>query len=158
MREKHIVNKGKWWIWSRGLLYHSSYPQIKKDIIERLKGMWQSGLPINMVVARSIMLAVIQVHAPELLTSFKCSEVCYYTSSEFLSVRTNFNLEICALILWQCAQLVTLQRYTYSCKASHQCRGQVWGVFLVTVWWDPYPFSWSRDTKHMTPMQPGTVS
>ena len=28
----------------------------------------------------------------------------------------------------------------------------------VTVQRDPYPFPWSRDTKHMTSMQPGTPS
>ena len=28
----------------------------------------------------------------------------------------------------------------------------------VTVQQDPYPFPWTRDTKHMTSMQPGTVS
>ena len=29
---------------------------------------------------------------------------------------------------------------------------------LVTVRQDPYPFLWSRDTKHMTSVQPGTLS
>ena len=28
----------------------------------------------------------------------------------------------------------------------------------VTVQRDPYPFPWSRDTKHVTTLQPGTVS
>ncbi|KAF9218158.1 hypothetical protein BS17DRAFT_687479, partial [Gyrodon lividus] len=44
------------------------------DIIERLKSLCQSGLPINVVVARYIMLAIIHAQAPELLTKFKCSE------------------------------------------------------------------------------------
>ena len=32
------------------------------------------------------------------------------------------------------------------------------GKNIVMVQWDPYPFLWSRDTKHMTSMQPGTLS
>jgi hypothetical protein len=51
------------------------YPQVKEEIIEKLKSLRASGLPINVVIARSIMLAVIQNRAPNLLKTFKCSEV-----------------------------------------------------------------------------------
>ena len=54
------------------------YPAIRDNIIERLKSLCQSGLPINVVIARSIMLAVIHAQALELLTKFKCSEVYKY--------------------------------------------------------------------------------
>ncbi|KIK91620.1 hypothetical protein PAXRUDRAFT_149113 [Paxillus rubicundulus Ve08.2h10] len=55
------------------------FPTIQDNIIERLKSLHQSGLPINVVVARSIMLAVIHAQAPELLTKFKCSEVSTFS-------------------------------------------------------------------------------
>jgi len=52
----------------------SHYSLMQQEIIERLIGLRKSGLPINVIVARSIMLATIQRHAPELLATFKCSE------------------------------------------------------------------------------------
>ena len=51
------------------------YPQVKEEIVEKLKSLRASGILINVVVARSIMLAVIQNRAPDLLATFKCSEV-----------------------------------------------------------------------------------
>ncbi|KAF8137675.1 hypothetical protein EV363DRAFT_1156545 [Boletus edulis] len=56
-----------------GILSH--YPHVKDEIVQKLQTLRASGLPINVVVARSIMLAVIQSHVPELLATFKCSEV-----------------------------------------------------------------------------------
>ncbi|KIK74376.1 hypothetical protein PAXRUDRAFT_19942 [Paxillus rubicundulus Ve08.2h10] len=55
-----------------GILCH--YPQVKEEIVEKLKSLRTSGVPINVIVARSIMLAVIQNRAPDLLATFKCSE------------------------------------------------------------------------------------
>ncbi|KAG6372943.1 hypothetical protein JVT61DRAFT_6981 [Boletus reticuloceps] len=55
-----------------GILSH--YPQVQEEIITKLKNLRASGLPINVVILRSIMLAVIQNHIPELLKTFKCSE------------------------------------------------------------------------------------
>ncbi|KAF9226260.1 hypothetical protein BS17DRAFT_868096, partial [Gyrodon lividus] len=46
----------------------AGYPTIRDNIIERLKSLRQSGLPINVVVAHSIMLAAIHAQALELLT------------------------------------------------------------------------------------------
>ena len=53
----------------------SQHPHVQDEIVERLKNLRQSGVPINVIVARSIMLAVIQNHVPKLLETFKCSEV-----------------------------------------------------------------------------------
>lgn len=57
-----------------GILSH--YLDIQQEIMEKLKDLHTSGLPINVIVARSIMLVVINKHVPELLMTFKYSEVC----------------------------------------------------------------------------------
>lgn len=53
----------------------SLHPHTQAEIVEKLTSLRKSGLPINIIVGRSIMLAVIQDRVPELLTKFKCSEV-----------------------------------------------------------------------------------
>ncbi|THU88058.1 hypothetical protein K435DRAFT_830622 [Dendrothele bispora CBS 962.96] len=51
------------------------YPDLVKTIKEKLIGLRQSGISINRVLARSIMLAVIKSEKPELLNGqFKCTE------------------------------------------------------------------------------------
>ena len=45
----------------------SQYPHTRDEIIEKLMSLRKSGLPINVVVARSIMITVIQHRIPEFL-------------------------------------------------------------------------------------------
>ncbi|KAG1802170.1 uncharacterized protein HD556DRAFT_1304341 [Suillus plorans] len=53
----------------------AKYPAVMKEITDTLRGLRTSGVPVSVVVARSIMLAVIEKHEPGLLlTEFKCSE------------------------------------------------------------------------------------
>ena len=51
------------------------YPAIVKEIKDKLRGLRTSGVAVNVIVARSIMLAIINQQQPELLLKFKCSEV-----------------------------------------------------------------------------------
>ncbi|KAN0075254.1 hypothetical protein V8E55_011277 [Tylopilus felleus] len=60
-----------------GILSH--YLHVQEEIIMKLKGLRTAGLPINVIIARFIMLAVIQDRVPELLKTFKCSEALYST-------------------------------------------------------------------------------
>ena len=78
-----------------GILCH--YPQVKEEIVEKLKSLRASGLPINIVIARSIMLAVIQDRAPNLLKTFKCSEVGPISFARTL--HANIKIEICSVLL-----------------------------------------------------------
>ena len=48
---------------------------IVKEIKAQLQALRTSGLAVNVLVARSIMLAIIKERQPDLLTEFKCSEV-----------------------------------------------------------------------------------
>ena len=71
----------------------SQYPVIQDEIVEKLKSLRESGVPISVVVGQSIMLAVIQDRVPELLTKFKCSEVCPGAHND-LSSSANVDIEI----------------------------------------------------------------
>jgi hypothetical protein len=51
------------------------HPDIVKEIKAQLQALRTSGLAVNVLVARSIMLAIIKEWQPDLLTEFKCSEV-----------------------------------------------------------------------------------
>lgn len=53
----------------------AKYPDIVDEIKVQLRGLQTSGLAVNVLVARSIMLAIIQQRQPQLLCDFKCSEV-----------------------------------------------------------------------------------
>ena len=56
----------------------AKYPAVVKEIKTQLQALRTSGLSVNVLIARSIMLAIIQQQHPELLTSFKCSEVSFF--------------------------------------------------------------------------------
>jgi len=49
--------------------------EIVKEIKAQLHGLRTSGLAVNVLIAHSIMLAIIKHQAPDLLIKFKCSEV-----------------------------------------------------------------------------------
>ena len=51
------------------------HPDIVKEIKAQLQALRTSGLAVNVLIARSIMLAIIKERQPDLLTEFKCSEV-----------------------------------------------------------------------------------
>ena len=51
------------------------YPEIVNEIKAQLQGLRTSDLAINVLIARSIMLAIIKHRAPDLLIKFKCLEV-----------------------------------------------------------------------------------
>jgi hypothetical protein len=53
----------------------AKHPNVISEIKEKLQGLRKSGLTVNVIIGRAIMLAVINDRVPELLTSFKCSEV-----------------------------------------------------------------------------------
>ncbi|EPQ50005.1 hypothetical protein GLOTRDRAFT_16145, partial [Gloeophyllum trabeum ATCC 11539] len=52
----------------------SRHPVLAKMITDKLKGLRASGLPVNVLVVRSIVLAVLKEEKPEILDRFKCSE------------------------------------------------------------------------------------
>ena len=52
----------------------AKHPDVVKDIKTQLQGLHMSGLPVNALIACSIMLAIIKHHAPDLLVKFKCLE------------------------------------------------------------------------------------
>ena len=53
----------------------AKYPDVVKEITMQLQGLCASGLVVNVLIACSIMLAIIKHCAPNLLVKFKCSEV-----------------------------------------------------------------------------------
>jgi hypothetical protein len=53
----------------------ANYPDIVKEIKSQLQALRTSGLAVNVLIAHSIMLAIIKQQQPDLLTRFKCSEV-----------------------------------------------------------------------------------
>ena len=103
-----------------GILFQ--YPQVQDDIVQRLTDLRKSRLPINVIMARSIMLAVIQDHVPGLLKTFKCSEVLV---EPFLELKANVYLEICTNIFRECSQLVTTKGHLHCCQAACQCRREM---------------------------------
>jgi hypothetical protein len=52
------------------------YLDIVSEIKSQLQALRMSGLAVNVVIVRSIMLAIINQTQPDLLIHFKCSEVC----------------------------------------------------------------------------------
>lgn len=56
----------------------AKYPDIVQEIKAKLRGLHTSGLAVNVLVARSIMLAIITEQQPDLLQKFKCYEVHHY--------------------------------------------------------------------------------
>jgi hypothetical protein len=55
----------------------AKYPDVVKEIKTQLQALRTSGLAVNVLIARSIMLAIINQRQPDLLTKFKCSEVLF---------------------------------------------------------------------------------
>lgn len=53
----------------------AKHDDIVQEIVQQLRGLRAAGLAVNVIVARSIMLAIIEERQPDLLLTFKCSEV-----------------------------------------------------------------------------------
>ena len=51
------------------------YPRVVERAKGTLLGLRKSGVPVNVLIGRGIMLAIIQEENPELLSKFTCSEV-----------------------------------------------------------------------------------
>jgi hypothetical protein len=67
----------------------AKHPEIVKEINTQLQGLRKLGLAINVLIARSIMLAIIKHRAPDLLVRFKCSEVSVIITSQ-VSIELTF--------------------------------------------------------------------
>ena len=55
----------------------AKHPQVLQEIKNKLQGLCTSGLSVNVLVARSIMIAIMQHQAPDFLTKFKCLKVSH---------------------------------------------------------------------------------
>jgi hypothetical protein len=67
----------------------AKHPEIVRGINTQLQGLRKSGLAVNVLIARSIMLAIIKHQAPDLLVRFKCSEVSVVITSQ-VSIELTF--------------------------------------------------------------------
>jgi hypothetical protein len=59
----------------------SPYPGIVKEIKTTLADLRATGVPVNVLVGRSIALTIIQNKKPDLLEKFTCSEVSFLNST-----------------------------------------------------------------------------
>jgi hypothetical protein len=85
-------------------------PEIRDDIKMQLQALRTSSLAINVLVARSLMIAIIQNRAPELLTKFKCSEVSlFYSNLSFMVLL--IVLGICLFFHGKCDGLDSSKRH-----------------------------------------------
>jgi hypothetical protein len=71
------------------------HPNIIGEIKIQLWALRTLGLAVSVLIARSIMLAIIKGQQPELLMEFKCSEVSYAEIIYFLSSDANLVLVVC---------------------------------------------------------------
>jgi len=76
----------------------AKHPEIVNEIKDQLWVLRTSGLPVNVLVARSIMLAIIKQRQPDLLLTFKYSEVGLFAllTAQITDIGC---LEICASFL-----------------------------------------------------------
>lgn len=56
----------------------TQYPEIVEEIKTVLIGLRTSGICVNRLLGRSVMIAIIEKRKPELLKTFKVTEVCFY--------------------------------------------------------------------------------
>jgi hypothetical protein len=52
----------------------AKYPEVSAEIVETLRGLRTAGCVVNVPIARSLMIAIIQKRNPAILHNFKCSE------------------------------------------------------------------------------------
>ncbi|KAJ7866901.1 hypothetical protein B0H13DRAFT_1636391, partial [Mycena leptocephala] len=50
------------------------YPEVSNEIVTTLRGLRTAGCVVNVPIARSLMIAIIQKHNPAIFNDFKCSE------------------------------------------------------------------------------------
>ena len=96
------------------------HPNIIGEIKIQLQALWTSGLAVNVLIARSIMLAIIKEWQPELLTEFKCSEV-NDGNHLFLLSDDNLILLICPFFFQECHGLDSIKGHSSSCPPSSRC-------------------------------------
>ncbi|KAJ3495073.1 hypothetical protein NMY22_g19984 [Coprinellus aureogranulatus] len=53
----------------------TQYPEVMEEIVKKLEGIRTSGIPLDRVLTRSIMIAIIKHCIPHVLATFKCSKV-----------------------------------------------------------------------------------
>ena len=93
------------------------YPEIVEEIKTKLMSLRTSGVPINVLVARSIAIAIIQDKKPELLSKFTCSEVSNLNAIALYTVLLTMNAEIHLRIFRERFELVPSKGNT--CSRSH---------------------------------------
>jgi hypothetical protein len=108
----------------------AKYPAVVKEIQTQLQALRTSGLSVNVLIARSVMLAIIQQRHPELLKSFKCSEVSL--SNTFMHTLLTTNSVICTVIFRERHELDSAQKYSSGCSSSIGCGGERGGMFFST--------------------------
>jgi hypothetical protein len=95
-------------------------PEIRDEIKMQLQALCTSRLAVNLLVAQSLMIAIIQNHAPELLTKFKCSEVSlFYLNLRFMVLL--IVLGICPFFHGKCDGLDSSKRRPRCCPLACRC-------------------------------------
>jgi len=94
------------------------HPEICNKIKTQLQELCTSGLAVNVLVAQSIMIAIIQTQAPDLLTKFKCSEVRFYLKFMDLMLIVP---GICSFVRGKCDGLDSLKRHLRCCPLACGC-------------------------------------
>lgn len=100
----------------------AKHPEIRDEIKTQLQALRTSGLAVNVLIARSIMIAIIQTRAPDLLTKFKCSEVRFYLKLVDLELIIDILVGICPFILGKCDGLDFSKRHSRCCPLACRCR------------------------------------
>jgi hypothetical protein len=92
--------------------------EIHDKIKTQLQALRMSGLAVSVLVARSIMIAIIQTRAPDLLTKFKCLEVRFY--SKFVDLLLIVP-GICTFIHGKCDGLDSSKGHLRCCPLARRC-------------------------------------
>ena len=98
----------------------AKHPDIRDEIKTQLQALHMSGLAVNALIARSIMIAIIQMRAPDLLTKFKCSEVGIYL--EFIDLLLIIIVGIRSFIHGKCDGLDLSKRHPRHCPLASERR------------------------------------
>jgi hypothetical protein len=101
-----------------GILQVAKHPEIRDKIKTQLQALHMSGLAVSVLIAQSIMIAIIQTRAPDLLTKFKCSEVRFY--SKFVDLLLIVP-GICTFIHGKCDGLDSSKGHPHCCPLARRC-------------------------------------
>jgi hypothetical protein len=98
----------------------AKHTEIRDEIKTQLQALRTSGLAVNVLIAQSIMIAIIQTQAPNLLTKFKCSEVRIYL--KFMDLVLIVLVGICPFIPGKCDGLDLSKRHPQRCPLACECQ------------------------------------